>query len=133
MPFKLFIFVSNDLIDCDFVDVNTRTDYVCKFSLRLPIHARYRASQPNGNFVNFTLNRPLIFVRNLNDFKSNDSTLLPDDVSFEALNASKFVFPCEKFNLDYLKQSKQAEATSDLTVCEWTQLEAVSVSFNSIY
>ncbi len=129
VPFKLFIFVNNDqLINCDFVDVNKRSDYVCKFSLSLPFHARYRAPQSNSYFLNFTLKRPLIFVRNLNDFKSNDSSLVSNEFTFNPENASKLMFPCQKANFDYLNQIKQPEALINLNICEWTQLNTESVS-----
>lgn len=124
VPFKLFIFVQSDqLINCDFVDVNARSDYVCRLMLSLPIHARYRAPQTNSYFFNFTLNRPLIFVRNLNDFKSNDSSLVSEEITFSAENTSKLMFPCQKGNLDYLNQIRQPEALLNLNVCEWTQLK----------
>lgn len=130
LPFKLYLYIKNDLIKCDFIDVNKTADYVCKFSILLPIHARYRqpTEQLNntGNYFNFTLYRPKLFTRNLNDFETNDLNYLNDSL----LNSSILKFPCQKMNIDYLHEIKFLQNNANnFTICDWTSLESESVRF----
>lgn len=128
-PFKLLLYLNNDKIQCDFVETN-KTNYVCKISIELPVHARYKKpdshSKLNQIYFNFTLNRPKIFIRNLNDNQTNDLSTLTSDID---TNSSNLFLPCQKTSYDYLFQIRSLKNdTSNYTVCEWTNLNSESSS-----
>lgn len=132
-PFKLFLYLNIDRIQCDFIEAN-QTSYACKFSIELPVHARYKKpishAETNQAYFNFTLSRPKIFIRNLNDNKTNDLSALSVGEQLDT-NSSVLFFPCQKSTYDYLFQFKSLANNTDNSICEWTNLdsEAASVCF----
>lgn len=114
LPFNLFLFIQNDKINCDYSENN---EYLCILNVKLPLHARYQRAQSQTKSINFTLNKPKLFVRNLNDNKTNDLINL-DQLTFE----NNIKFPCKKLNIDYLSEMNHRQSVE---ICDWTNLVLV--------
>jgi hypothetical protein len=120
LPFNLFLFIQNDKINCDYSQNN---EYLCILNVKLPLHARYQRAQSQMKSINFTLNKSKLFVRNLNDNKTNDLINLDQLKSFE----NNIKFPCKKLNIDYLSEMSHRQLVE---ICDWTSLVYVESQQN---